>query len=356
MFEVTAEAAVSLREVDEENLLPILKLSVSETQEQFVASNAVSLAQAYFACERAWFRAIYADETPVGFLMLDDDPQKPEYFLWRLMVDAQYQGMGFGFRAMKLLIAHVKTRPGAVELKTSYAPGEGCPEPFYRKVGFEETGEMLEGERVMCLQLASADGDSPVPVAVNPLNEVRALLQKFQDGYSQRDPANLDACMELFGSDNNLEVIGTNAIYPGEGEWCKGRKAVRDLIEGDWEHWGDVVFDLDKARIFSNGEVAWLATTGTVTDVITADQRYEGFVGFAKAALEDEEGSAKAQMLDITRLGNQLVSSLLLPEIYIWPFRFTAVAVKTDGRWRFHQMQFSFATTDIPDKRILPVE
>ena len=356
MSEVTSDSTTTLREVTDENLFPVLKLNVAETQKRFVAPNDVSIAQAYFARERAWFRAIYADETPVGFLMLSDEPQKPEYFLWRLMVDAKYQGMGFGFKAMKLLIAHVKTRPGAAELLTSYVPGEGCPEPFYRKVGFEETGEVDEGERVMRLKVAYAAGDSPLPKAAAATDEVRALLGKFQDGYTERDPANLDTCMELFGPDNELEVIGTNAVTPGKGEWCKGRDAARNLVEGDWEHWGDVLFDQDSVQVFVNGDVAWLATTGTVTDVLTADYKYEGFVDFTKAVIEDEKTSAKTKMLDITRLGNNLISSLPLPETYIWPFRFTAVAIKTDDQWRFHQMQFSFATTEAPDERILPDE
>ena len=154
MSALTARSTISLREVTEDNLFPVLKLRVDEAQEQFVAPNATSIAQAYFARELAWFRAVYADETPVGFLMLEDNPQEPEYILWRLMVDAKYQGMGFGFKAMALLIAHVKTRPGAVELKTSYAPGEGSPAPFYGKLGFVETGEILEGERVMSLKFS----------------------------------------------------------------------------------------------------------------------------------------------------------------------------------------------------------
>lgn len=154
MSEISNNSNVSLREVTEDNLFAVLNLRVDEAQERFVASNAISIAQAYFARERAWFRAIYADETPTGFLMLAADPQKPEYYLWRLMIDAKYQGLGIGFKAMKLLIAHVKIRPGAVELKTSYVPGEGSPGPFYAKVGFSETGEIDEDERVMSMKLS----------------------------------------------------------------------------------------------------------------------------------------------------------------------------------------------------------
>lgn len=162
MSDVTINSEVFLREVTEENLFSILKLKVSETQEKFVAPNAVSIAQAYFARENAWFRAIYADDTAVGFLMLNDDPQKGEYFMWRFMIDARYQGLGFGRRALELLIDHVKSRPGAWELKTSYVPEDGGPGPFYKQLGFRETGEILEGEVVASLKLVYVGGESPV--------------------------------------------------------------------------------------------------------------------------------------------------------------------------------------------------
>lgn len=354
MSDPTRDSSISLREVTEENLFTVLKLKVNESQGQFVADNTTSIAQAYFARERAWFRAIYAEDTAVGFLMLSDDPYKAEYFLWRLMIDSRFQGMGFGRRAIELLIAYVKTRPNALELKTSYVPGDGTPGTFYRKLGFEETGEIDHEEHVTSLKLVYEEGEEPAPEINDTRDDVRALLQKFQDGYSRRDPANLDVVMALFGPDEEIEVIGTNAVKPGDREWCRGKTAVRNLIQGDWEHWGDVVYDVQGAQIFVKGDVAWLATTGTITDVITADYKYEGFVGFAKAVLDDDEDSAKSKLLDITSLGNSLIASLHLPETCVWPFRFTAVAVKNDLQWRFHQMQFSFATTGAPDERIFP--
>ncbi len=148
----TADAVVSLREINAETLRDIIRLKVRPDQEQFVANNATSVAQAYFE-PKAWFRAIYADETPVGFVMLYDDPDEPEYYLWRYMIDARYQRLGFGRRALELLIDHVRTRPNATELSTSYSPGEGSPQPFYTKLGFADTGEMTDGEYVMKLVL-----------------------------------------------------------------------------------------------------------------------------------------------------------------------------------------------------------
>ena len=83
--------------------------------------------------------------------MLHDDPDKPEYYLWRFMIAAE--GKGYGRRAMHLLIDHVRTRPMARELLLSYVPGDGNPERFYGGLGFEPTGEINEGEIVMRLRL-----------------------------------------------------------------------------------------------------------------------------------------------------------------------------------------------------------
>ena len=147
-------AEVSLREITSETVVQICKLSdtLSEQEQKMVAPNAISIAQAHFS-DKAWFRAIYANETAVGFIMLYDDSENPEYFLWRLMIAGPYQGKGYGRKAIELLVEYVKTRPGARELSASYMPIEGGPEGFYRKMGFEPTGEVDDGEIVVRLTL-----------------------------------------------------------------------------------------------------------------------------------------------------------------------------------------------------------
>ncbi len=143
---------VTLREINAETVRTICNLSVADNQKHFVAPNAISIAEAYFS-EVAWFRAVYAGDDPVGFVMLYDDPVKPEYYLWRFMIDQRYQGMGFGYQAMTLLIEHVRTRPNATELLTSVVEGEGSPQGFYEKLGFKLTGEYEDDEAVMRLEL-----------------------------------------------------------------------------------------------------------------------------------------------------------------------------------------------------------
>jgi diamine N-acetyltransferase len=150
--ELSSSSTISLREVTADTVRDICRLDVSAEQRRFVAPNAVSIAQAYFS-EHAWFRAIYADDTPIGFVMLEDQPDKPEYYLWRFMIDARYQGRGWGYRAMELIIDHVRTRPRATEFLTSVLQAEGGPQGFYEKLGFRLTGEYEDGEAMMRLPL-----------------------------------------------------------------------------------------------------------------------------------------------------------------------------------------------------------
>lgn len=149
---ITRDSMVSLRPVTADTVRAICRLEVSEAQKHFVAPNAVSIAQAYFE-PKAWFRAIYADETPIGFLMLYDDPDEPHYFLWRFMVDGHYQKQGYGKRALDLLLEYIRARHGAHELSLSCHPGEDGPEPFYTHYGFTCTGKWLGDEAEMRIDL-----------------------------------------------------------------------------------------------------------------------------------------------------------------------------------------------------------
>ena len=149
-----AGTAVSLREVTGETVRAICRLSdtLVPPKRYMVAPNAASFAQALFE-PKAWYRAIYAGETPVGFLMLYDDPDEPNYFLWRLMIATPHQGKGFGRKAVEQLIEYVQTRPGATQLEVSCEEGPGSPEGFYAALGFRRSGKMFDDEVGLALPL-----------------------------------------------------------------------------------------------------------------------------------------------------------------------------------------------------------
>lgn len=146
------DVEVTLREIDEDNLWSILDLSVEEDQEKYVASNAVSIAEAHFS-DYAWFRAIYADEEPVGFVMLFADEEEAEYDLWRMMIDRKQQGKGYGGLALQQIIEYVRGLADAQELTLSYLPGEGDPGSFFEKYGFEDSDEWVDDEKILTLDL-----------------------------------------------------------------------------------------------------------------------------------------------------------------------------------------------------------
>lgn len=149
---VSSTQHVELREITKETLRQVLRLEVTEDQSQFVSPIAVSIAQAHFE-PKAGFRAIYAGDEPVGFIMLYDDADKPEYYLWRLLIGAEHQAKGYGTSAVEQLMEYVRSRPGATELVTSWVPNPGGPEPFYFAMGFSPTGEIDQGEVVARLEL-----------------------------------------------------------------------------------------------------------------------------------------------------------------------------------------------------------
>jgi diamine N-acetyltransferase len=153
------EAVVSLREVTGDTVREICRLSdtLSPVQQRMVAPNAISIAEAHFE-PHAWFRAIYADETPVGFIMLYIGPdtfhetEETLHYLWRFMIAGPYQSLGYGRRALEEVIADLRAQ-GVKEFFVSCGEGEASPEGFYRRLGFERNGEMVGEEVVLLLKL-----------------------------------------------------------------------------------------------------------------------------------------------------------------------------------------------------------
>ena len=153
--------AVSLREITETNRGDVERLVVTPEQAEYVASNTESLLEAADtpnACP--WYRAVYAGDVPVGFVMISDGipDTRPEYlgpyFLWRLMIDTRWQGTGYGTAALDLVVDYVRTRPNAQRLLCSLAPGTiASPRGFYLSYGFRLTGDWFDGEEVIELPL-----------------------------------------------------------------------------------------------------------------------------------------------------------------------------------------------------------
>jgi hypothetical protein len=123
--------------------------------------------------------------------------------------------------------------------------------------------------------------------------EIIGQLNKFQDGYSKRDTSQVDAFMQSLYSRENVLILGTSP-----GEIFKGYDRASNLVQSDWESWGDCRFMIDSANISSVGDVAWFST--------------KGYVKFD------------------------------LSKFLVIPLRLTGVMVKEDQVWKFRQQQFQF--------------
>jgi diamine N-acetyltransferase len=154
-------SAVTLREVADENRHAVLAVRVAPGQKRFVGTVAGALMDAQEIPEgKPWYRAIYADDQPVGFVMLSwnvtpEPPRIGPWFLWKLLVDERHQRRGYGREAVRL-VADIVRANGAAELLTSCVQGAGGPEPFYQRIGFSPTGELDEnGEIILTLDLGT---------------------------------------------------------------------------------------------------------------------------------------------------------------------------------------------------------
>ncbi|MEM8860508.1 MAG: GNAT family N-acetyltransferase [Chloroflexota bacterium] len=141
------QAEVKFREVTKETFRPVAALSVADDQKNFVSNNAFSMAEASFE-EGAWYRAIYADDTPVGFAMLFINEEKAEYGLWRFMIDKEHQGKGYGREALQLVVDHIKSFPNATKMELSVVPENKGAIKLYESFGFKDTGRVEWDENV----------------------------------------------------------------------------------------------------------------------------------------------------------------------------------------------------------------
>ena len=154
-----------LEKVNGKNVWDILTLRVEKDQEEFVASNEISIIEAYIAETgngHAFPFGIYENDTLVGFLMVGFDTDdywsdapiiaRGNYNLWRLMIDRKYQNRGYGKEALRLALEFIKSFPcGKAEYCwLSYEPENVIARQMYRSFGFSETGDM-DGEEVIAV-------------------------------------------------------------------------------------------------------------------------------------------------------------------------------------------------------------
>ncbi|SEG71486.1 GNAT family N-acetyltransferase [Paenibacillus sp. UNC499MF] len=157
---------ITLRKITLENRRAIFNLEVSEEQRRFVASNLSSMASCYVLATNGGHPfpfAIYADEQPVGFVMLTygitgyelPSIADESYCILRLMIDKQYQNRGYGRGAMNKILEFIRTFPAgpARYCWIPYGAANFAAKKLYESFGFRDNGEICDNEPITVLQL-----------------------------------------------------------------------------------------------------------------------------------------------------------------------------------------------------------
>lgn len=143
---------IELRAVTPANYESVLTLKVGPGQEGFVAPPVKTIADAmvYAGYEPL---AIIQDETVVGIAMWGRDPDDGRYHIVRLMIDAAHQRKGYGREAAGALVKLISGQPECREIFLSFVPANTGARALYESIGFQLTGDTVEGETVMRLRL-----------------------------------------------------------------------------------------------------------------------------------------------------------------------------------------------------------
>lgn len=139
-----------LKDITKDNWVKAISLRVREDQVNFVASNAVSLAQLNFL-ENFYAKGIYNGDEMVGFTLYGIDEDDQEYWIYRMMIDQNHQGKGYGKEAVKLVIEDIKNMKEDYHktVMLSYEPANEHAKRLYEKMGFQEIeGLVIDGEQV----------------------------------------------------------------------------------------------------------------------------------------------------------------------------------------------------------------
>lgn len=145
---------IKFAEINEDNYEKVLQLKITEEQDKskFIAPNVRSIADAYLYREAGdvFPYAVENGEAVVGFILLDEDAEKKELMIWRMMVDKDYQGKGYGRAIVEKVMEMFESDDRFDVLIADYVKGNEVMGTLLRSLGFEEQEFDEEyGEHVM---------------------------------------------------------------------------------------------------------------------------------------------------------------------------------------------------------------
>jgi regulation of enolase protein 1 (concanavalin A-like superfamily)/RimJ/RimL family protein N-acetyltransferase len=148
---------VRLQPITVDNWKAAIGLSLHTDQQHFLPDNLYSIAEAQFypdACPLA----IYDDQGQmVGFVMYGRDVFSGHWKVFRLMIDAAYQGRGYGRAAMQQVIATLAAKPDSDTILICYHDDNQAARQLYARLGFVEQSVDADGKATAQLNLKETE-------------------------------------------------------------------------------------------------------------------------------------------------------------------------------------------------------
>ncbi|MCH5192292.1 MAG: GNAT family N-acetyltransferase [Oscillospiraceae bacterium] len=140
---------IQFKKITEDNFTAIVQMK-RPPDEGFVASNEYSLAQAWLYRDNndVYPFAIYNDEVPVGFMLLDEDLEERCLVIWRIMFPTEYQNKGYGTQAIKQIIQMARDSKKYDYILIDCVPENKIAKHVYEKLGFKPTGEIVNNGEI----------------------------------------------------------------------------------------------------------------------------------------------------------------------------------------------------------------
>ncbi|GAA5530214.1 spermine/spermidine acetyltransferase [Herpetosiphon gulosus] len=148
---------VNLVPVTRDNWQACCALSLPAEQQDFVASNLYSIAEAQFYPTMQVRALINQSSTLVGLAVYGISPNTGQYRVARLMIDQAFQGQGYGRAAMQAILAEVAALGDVDQVWLSYREHNHAARNLYQSLGFQEQSCDPAGRIVAMYSLVAQD-------------------------------------------------------------------------------------------------------------------------------------------------------------------------------------------------------
>lgn len=132
---------MEFKQINQSNYWDCISLTVKKSQEGFVADNKQSLVEAAYE-QGLYPLGIYHNDSIIGFILYDYDETLPGWSMSRFMIGEQYQGKGYGKKAVIEFLDYFKARHAAEKIFISVSLENTAARNMFLDLDFKEIKEI----------------------------------------------------------------------------------------------------------------------------------------------------------------------------------------------------------------------